>query len=317
MNQSDLPPAIPPINYGPISYAQPYAGRPGIITAIGVLSIVFASLGILTSGILTLWVGGLGLMAMSMRASMNPGGTTMAATAGAPATQPATQPSAALTPAEVQTIIAGVQAKLTGGTLSVQQLAAFTSEIGLPGQRLADPGMALPLNQQVVSADIMPDGSAQIWFYNGNWVDITAAGQATAHVTAAPWAAAAAMFNLNMGALALTLLGTGTSFILAIHLLIAGIMTLRQSPVARLLHWIYVGLKAGASTCTATGATWLVHNFIQTVASAGTTPPPAVAEAIPYAIFIFGVGMAYPVALVILLSTRSAREYYRAGAAGQ
>lgn len=51
------PPPIPqePIPVRPLSYVPPAYGRPGILTAVGVISIVLGSMGILLGGLTTLW----------------------------------------------------------------------------------------------------------------------------------------------------------------------------------------------------------------------------------------------------------------------
>ena len=119
-------------------------------------------------------------------------------------------------------------------------------------------------------------------------------------------------------ALVRTILGVAMGFLLAVYLLVAGIVTLRQSPRGATLHWVYVGLKVISTVCVAAGSTWLFHSAIQSIGRMTTTTAmPTMADMLPSTLFFAGLGLLYPIVLVILLRTRSAREYYRTGISAQ
>ena len=91
MTQSDPHHPTPPLHVQPLGYSMPPARRPALVTAIGVISIVVAALGILTN--LSFGMQSFGLMILSqMRAPFTKIATASPAPAGIAFSPPAVGP---------------------------------------------------------------------------------------------------------------------------------------------------------------------------------------------------------------------------------
>src|SRR5689334_9407079 len=88
---SSLPQPLPPVPVQPIAYSTPVSNRPGIITTIGVISIVVGSLGLLFNGIAGLQAFGMVMIssmtkaAVARQAAVKNANTVAAATPAKPA----------------------------------------------------------------------------------------------------------------------------------------------------------------------------------------------------------------------------------------
>ena len=128
---------------------------------------------------------------------------------------------------------------------------------------------------------------------------VTPAGQVSASlVTAGPGTAAVGRpaNGAAMGGVLATAVG---QLALAVYLLVIGILTLRQSPRGRQLHWVFVGLKVPIAVAAAAAVGWLWPSLSGGTGGWNWWAVPALA------------GLAYPVALALVLRGRSARDYYR------
>ena len=125
-------------------------------------------------------------------------------------------------------------------------------------------------------------------------------------------------FKVNPIAAGATIVEAMASVALAIYLLVIGILVLRDSRSGRKLHWVFVGLKIPLVIVGAVAAWYLWTSLYQSMSAAmaasappGTPRPPAVPG-------FMGVGtavaalmaLAYPVALIFVLNSRTVREYY-------
>jgi hypothetical protein len=109
------------------------------------------------------------------------------------------------------------------------------------------------------------------------------------------------------------------SIILAAFLIYAGIAMLRDSPNAGRLHRIYVAVKIPLIAISAIAIWWtysgLMNNFTTiTAGTPGAAVMPAFGNtmAVVQAIVWAGVAMLYPIALLIVLSTQTARRHFSA-----
>jgi hypothetical protein len=249
---------VTPLNY---SHAVSYHGRPGILTAVGVMSIVVACL----SGLSSLW--GTASAGMYFMMSRQP------AAAFAPAT-----PTPAPTTSTTTTTAAA------GGVTIVHSHSVAFSSVG------------------------------------GVTVATTAPATTT---TTAPAAAPVAMGNpfsgINPLAALLSAIAEVLSFALAVLLLIAAIQILRDAPSGPRLHRWYALVKIPLVIVATALSLWLTMGMMQSIMA--SMPPAAGGAGGQQMAFMWSfmaarlilpalLALAYPVALLIILRSRSVREFY-------
>lgn len=99
---------------------------------------------------------------------------------------------------------------------------------------------------------------------------------------------------------------------LAIFLLLAGIMALRSSPAAGLMHLFYAIVKIPLAIVGGIALTRLSASMIRMMVTPPARPFPPRSGVDFSGFFVCTAGMIYPIALLILLGTGSIRKYYRA-----
>jgi hypothetical protein len=134
----------------------------------------------------------------------------------------------------------------------------------------------------------------------------------------APVAIAPFSFHVAPGASILTISEAALSLCLAVLLIVAGSLTLRDSPTAWRLHRLYLALKIPLIVVAAFATWWtytsLMSGFNLQVAGApgmapmaGFTNMMAVVQAVIWAT----ISMVYPITLLIVLSTRTSKDYLK------
>jgi hypothetical protein len=242
-------------SYQPLEYASPVRTRPGILTAVGIISIIVGSLGVI--GSLGSVVSGIMYLAMS-----NMTFPTTVTVQQAPATMPGT---------------AGAQGGSPTWTVTTTTSTNSQSATVVGGGAAAAPGPA---------AGAIP-------------------------VATPPFS-----FHVARGASALTIAEAVPSLGVAVLLIFAGSLMLRDSPKAWRLHRIYLVLKVPLVVVGAFATWWTFTSMMQGF----NLPNPAGPNAVPMAGFsnmmaVFQAtfaalfSMIYPVALMIVLSTRTSKEY--------
>ena len=237
----------------PIEYGVPRPGRPGVVTAVGVLSIVLGALGALT-GLWSVLTYGMMLFAMRM----------------APATPmpppPPPPPPAATTPATTPAVVTSTP-------------ATTATTAGGGGAGAAATAVVMP----------MPN----------------------------PFA--------GMSPIALwgTVLTSALGVLLGAGLLVLGVMVLRDSRAALEMHRWYVRVKVPLVLLSTAATLWFNWSMAKsmnammaaTPTPAGATPYPQWGDAMMFAmmsittVFWLAAGLAYPVALMFVLRSRTVREY--------
>jgi hypothetical protein len=129
-------------------------------------------------------------------------------------------------------------------------------------------------------------------------------------------------FRVSTVAAAVSLGESALSLGLAIFLLIAGILVLRDSPKGARLHWVYVAIKIPLVIVAVVASWWVWSGFASSLnaAVAASVPPGAAAPPPPAfgrLMFVWAImggllALAYPVGLIFALSTRTVRNYYNA-----
>jgi hypothetical protein len=302
-----------------LAYSTPgVRSRPGLLTAIGVMSIVIAALSVLAS--LMVGTQALAFYFMVAQASARgaapprPAASARAAAVLAPATLPATTPTTApvsttaLTAAEVQAVVQKVQAA-AGNGLNAAQVATLQSALQDPAQELVSPGTAW---SAVVGVDVQA-GNAFIHL-SGGWIQLDGKGRVLSQFsTINPLA----NFKIPQAAILTVGIEAAVSVLLAVLLLVAGILVFRRSPVSLRLHRIYAWAKLPAALAGAVGVGWMYSSFV------GAFTPRAAqgqsAESVVFWMWAVGAAVlscAYPVGLLIALRSRQVRAYYNSISGG-
>jgi hypothetical protein len=246
---SNDPRFLPPMAQ-PLAYPLPAMARPGILTAVGVISILLGLFGMLSSLATLSQAVMFGILmrgtSTTVWSSPPPPAPAAPNAPAAPATAPATAPAST------------APAPMTGSGSVVMGPTMFVS--GSPGAftiQLGPTETALALADGIVGAA------------------------------------------------------------LAIFLAILGILTLTGSPRARRGHLTWVWLKCPAVVLTAAATASMTKAVFQSVTispgSTGGIPMGssiALAQGIVYGVF----ALIYPMALLIVMRTKTVKEYYEAGA---
>jgi hypothetical protein len=241
-----IPPSDAGYPYQPLEYAAPKSGRPGILTAVGIISIIVGAMSVLGSlaGVFS------GFMYLRMSSMTFPA--------------PATAPQAATT------------------------MPGITSTTAAPTTATTS------TNFQYTTVAV-----------GGNTATVTGSGAAV------PFS-----FHVASGASELSIAEAGLSFCVAILLIIAGSLMLRDSPMAWRLHRIYLMLKVPLILVAAFASWWTYTSLMSGLSTLTTAGGGAVSmsgfnnmAAIFQAIIWAGISMIYPVALMIVLATRTSKEH--------
>jgi hypothetical protein len=210
-----------------------------------------------------------------------------------------------LTPAQVQTIVARVQ-KTSGNKLTPAQLASLTAALQDPNQQLVTPANAWsPIRSVMVN-----EGEVFVWLSDG-FVTLDPQGKAQINpMNNGP----PLKFSVNSKAFGLGELDAVVSLALAALLMVAGVCTLRQSPTARRYLLIYALVKIPLAILGTAALVWMNYEFIAS-ASAGNSSGPQASGVAMVVAMIGGLGIVFPVALLLALQTRGAREYFGAARA--
>ena len=193
-----------------------------------------------------------------------------------------------------------------GARPSPPQVKAIVDLLRSPAQQVIVPtnGNVDPAVEVTSAQTDADDGSLTIQTQHGiNTCDLTVtpAGQVSASLSST---STVKVPPPNATAYRAVLLASLGQLALAVFLLVIGILTVRQNRLGGRLHWVYVGLKmvVGVLAVAATGWLWQSLSLGATVSGGGYTPwmLPAL------------VGLAYPVAVAMLLLSKPVRDYYRA-----
>jgi len=217
-----------------------------------------------------------------------------------------------LPPSYIEAILARIET-MVGVTLSTGQMDALADRLTTPSQGWITP---TPGPQgavaQLLAANVGTGGSITV---------ITAAGPATFAVDGS-WTMSTANFAGGPGGGVPTLVGPLVfitteiiaSFGLAIFLLTAGVMTLRQSKVAPGLHQVYAWLKLLAVGVGLIGWWWWNAGVTRSLAvsapvAKAVTQGMATASVVLFTVLL-ALGAVYPVVLMIVFRSSAMRAYY-------
>ena len=221
-----------------------------------------------------------------------------AAPVGAQAAGPVGPP---LSTPEIQAVARQAQA-ISGNQLTAAQVKALEAQLAVPGQGL------VPRERAGIGAtmvDVAADGSATIYF-TGSEIALAPDGQVLRlNIVTAPMFMPAPTMSLE--ALTMLIVSVLLSIALAVLLLSAGIMTLRQSPKSRRLHLVYAVLKIPVAIASGLAVVWMIDSFATGVS---TSPQGAGNLARWWGLGPAAVACLYPLILLVVLNTRSVREYF-------
>ena len=215
----------------------------------------------------------------------------------------------------VMSIIVGCLSTL-GGLSGILSGAAYLMMSRAPMPTVAPAPLPTPAPATVPAAPAPapPAAATSVWVGPGGTTTTTTTATATtAVVIGNPFGgispAAAILSSIT------SLLGLG----LGIYLLVIGILTLRDSPRAATLHWWYVVLKIPLVIVSTAVGLWMTSGMMKGMAAAmpagpGGAPPPVSMMGIMAISAIMGMlfALAYPVALIFVLRSRTVRGHYNA-----
>lgn len=231
-------------------------------------------------------------------------------TTGPPPSPSAGARSNALTPAEVNRVILNVQQY--AAVLNPAQVAALRTELSKPDQRLVTPGAS----SSMVFANVVR-GNATIQFNRGTTLVLGPQGQVISS-----GAMAFPRFSISAKTAGLVIGEAAASFALAIYLLIVGILAFRPGRRVPLLLRIYAVLKIPLTLLAGVGVPLMVYQLadsaMKSTANTGGVPaaPLPTGPFFGWGIGIALLGLAFPVALLIVLGTRTCKAYYSPPAVG-
>ncbi len=242
-----------------LEYARAIPGRPGVLTTLGIFSIIVGSLSALASasGIFT----GIMYIAMSKMPMLTPVITTTSSTV--------TNSSTAPSPSASATMSAAAAASAGGAPASGNTAASFTS------------------------------------------VTVTSSGQTV--TTSTNVQSPAFGFRVAPGASELTITESILSLLAAVVLIFAGSLQLRDSPKAWRLHRIFLLVKLPLIFVAAFATYWTTSSMMSSfnVSAIPGAAPKFQTMAVGQAIFLGIFSLIYPVALLIVLATRTSRDYLK------
>ena len=299
-----------------LEYAQALDERPGALTAMGVLSIIFASLSLLGSLYLALMLIPLAMFAFGTVPTPGPGTGTTPLVAGS------------LSAADAGVIVAALHGQSPLSQTDQQALQAALTTVEVPLTAPPDGVWTTAhIDGQVSGFSVTNYGTTSWTGYNlntGGAINVNAGGVTLSYTDAAgAWTTTTyttgggtttnsvnfnngGPFNVGRGQVVLHGVAAAMSLALAGLLLAAGVQAVRGRPSGRTLHLWWAWPKLLASLLA--GAAWflLFRNIFGGIGGGG--PPGSVAWMFGGGAFLLGA--AWPVAVLILLRTRKIRAYY-------
>lgn len=215
-----------------------------------------------------------------------------------------------LTPAEVEQVLGAAQ-NAADGKLNPAQQTAIRQALDTPGQRLLT-------RQQVWSpvsmVQMQPDGSAVVRLGSGFLV-VDAQGQVQSNMsTLMPRLA------IHPLSIALVVGESLASAALAVYLFVVAVLTLRDSPRGRRYHQVFAAIKIPLAITGGVAFAWLMTGLLSSLRTlnpgigAGAPTARSVQVMTTLGIIMVVAGLIYPVALLIVLRSRSVRDYYNPAA---
>jgi hypothetical protein len=218
-----------------------------------------------------------------------------------------------LQPQQIRSIVRVIN-MLNGSNIKSAQVTALVQTFQSPGQQIILPttdGSDPAWEIDTVTTDAA--GTLNLGCHYGTiYTTIYCDANGTlGHGTHSNLGGPRVMPKVDVHAATAALLLTVGQFLLAIYLLIAGIFTLRLSPHGAKLHWIYVGLKLPMGIATAVTSAWMWSGFMSSMpATPGQTPAAQLAGGMMVGVGPVAIGCIYPIVLIFVLLSGSARRFY-------
>ena len=233
---------------------------------------------------------------------------TESVTSGTSGTAVATTGPAALTPAQVQQIIKNI--KRRPAQVNAAQLATIQAQLSAPSQQLVINASGSPVT------NVVPQGGNVMIQFDGGFLTVGPQGQVISMFSfnTSPFAGTG---GPNMSGirppLLLLVLESFASMALAIYLLVVGIFVMRSSLRSPGLLRIYAWTKIPLALASGVALTWLAYAIASAIAKsmpAGSSTPPQIASIAVWGGVVALVGLAFPVGVLIALSSRTSRDFF-------
>jgi hypothetical protein len=218
----------------------------------------------------------------------------------------------ALTQPEIDAIVKKSQ-QLAKHKLTAAQVARWTQQLQDPSQTLFTPtGSANKTPAQLLNVMVQADGTAFLQTRTG-FVNIS--GNGALLFSSTTWARGGLIrppaIKVRHAATTMALIDSIGSLLLAVLLLIAGIMVLRQSPRGRMLHLMWAGLKILVVAIGIVGWIWLTNDLSKSLSQGmGAGSSVALGPMSRGLIALSIIALVYPLVLLVVMNLKSIREYY-------
>jgi hypothetical protein len=226
-------------------------------------------------------------------------------------TSPSTQPAGTtLTKAEIRSILRAVR-RASSRPLTAAQVTAVEQQLSLPNQGFVTPGASTPV------MSVTPMGNSTFIQFDQGMMNVGRQGQIISTNTATSFTGLPANVGRVRPPLLLMVLEGAGSLALAVYLLVVGILVCRSSFRSPKLLRAYALIKIPLACLAGFAVGWLAWRIMEVAATAsatsGTAPPPTPAwfsGALFWAATAFILGVAFPIAVLICLRTRTVREHF-------
>jgi hypothetical protein len=214
-----------------------------------------------------------------------------------------------LTATQVKKIVNDIKRR-SPQALTAAQIATVQTQLSAPNQNLVANAAGTPVTS------VMPTGTDLMFQFDGGFLTVGPQGQVVQvfSYSSNPFAGGRA----NLGGVAapaiLMMLEALCSVAVAIFLLVVGIFVFRSSFKSPRLLAVYAWIKIPLALAAGAVVTWMGYEFMTAVTRGLPGGSPAAAPTVAY-VAIWGIiltllGLAFPIALLIALRSRTSREFF-------
>jgi hypothetical protein len=214
-----------------------------------------------------------------------------------------------LTAAQVQKIMRDIK-RLSPKALTAAQISTVQTQLSAPNQQLVTNAAGTPVSS------VTPQGTDLMVQFDGGFLNVGPQGQVVQvfSYSSNPFAGGRANLNGVAAPAILMMLEALCSVAVAIYLLVVGIFVFRSSFKSPRLLAVYAWIKIPLALAAGAVVTWMGYEFMTAVTKGLPGGSPAAAPTVAY-VAIWGIiltllGLAFPIALLIALRSRTSREFF-------
>lgn len=213
----------------------------------------------------------------------------------------------ALAPAQRKVVLDEVLKRAGEDRVTPAQLEALEAALMDQWQTIVAPrDTSNEILSQIQQVSVEPNGNVVV-STDSFTITLTPDGLGYEYGSLTSMAKGATLPSVSRAALAMALGEAAVSVLLGIALLVLGILTVRQWPRGGWWHWVYAWVKLPLTVAAVVVVAWFVNSAARFMGAPGDWLGILVAGC-------YGaVGLVWPLVLILLLRSRTAREYYLTG----